>query len=92
MSASEMLTDEFNHSRGCHLQDMLERLNAGFLKIPDVSGGLAWFLTQYVDLRADESEGVDDDFFLHFLDGVNDESDGARIQLLERLLCVNIHT
>ena len=46
--------------------------------MPDVAGGLAWFLTQHVDLRADEAEGVDDDFDLRTLDGVNDNGDGLR--------------
>jgi hypothetical protein len=42
-------------------------------------------------LRVDEAESVDDDLALDGLDRVDDYSDGARCELLERLLRVDIN-
>jgi hypothetical protein len=41
-------------------------------------------------LRVDEAEGIDDDFALDGLDGVDDDGDGAGSELLERLLGVDV--
>jgi hypothetical protein len=41
-------------------------------------------------LRVDETEGIDDDFALDGLDGVDYDGNGAGCELLERLLCVDI--
>ncbi len=56
----------------------------------DVGGGLAWLVTHHESLGVDEAEGIDDDFALDGLDGVNDNGDCAGRELLERLLCVDI--
>ena len=39
---------------------------------------------------ADQAEGIDDDFALDRLDGVNDNGNGAGSELLERLLGIDV--
>jgi hypothetical protein len=56
-----------------------------------VAGALAGLLAHHQELWVDESEGIDDDFALDRLDRVNDDGDGAGVQLLERLLGVDIN-
>ena len=69
---------------------MNKRLDGGFVQVAEVRGGLARFLAQHERLRVDEAEGVDDDFALDGLDGVDDDGDGARGELLEGLLRVDV--
>jgi hypothetical protein len=40
-------------------------------------------LTKHQELGVDESESVNDDFALHGLDRINDDGNGAGVQLLE---------
>lgn len=67
-----------------------ERLDGGLVEVADVGGGLARLLPQHVGLREDEAEGVDDDLALDGLDGVDDDGDGARVELLKALLGVDV--
>jgi hypothetical protein len=67
-----------------------EGLDGGLVEVADVGGGLAGLVAHHERLRVDEAEGVDDDLALDGLDGVDDDGDGARCQLLERLLCVDV--
>jgi hypothetical protein len=55
------------------IQAVDERLDGGFVDVPDVGGGLARFLAEDDGVRVDEAEGVDDDFAFYGLDGVNDD-------------------
>ena len=57
----------------------------------DVGCGLPGFLSEHEGLRVDEAESVDDDLALDGLDGVDDHSDSAGCELLERLLRVDIN-
>ncbi len=52
----------------------------------EVGGGLPRLLSHHQQLRVDGPEGVDDHLALHALDGVNDDCDRARVQLLEGLV------
>ena len=67
-----------------------EGLDGGFVEVAEVGGRLARLLAHHQHLRVDEAEGVDDDFALDGLDGVDDDGDGARGQLLEGLLRVDV--
>jgi len=67
-----------------------EGLDGGFVEVAEVGRGLAGFLPQHEGLRVDEAEGVDDDFAFDGLDGVDDDGDGARGELLEGLLRVDV--
>lgn len=64
---------------------MQTRLDARLLQVSDVARALPRFDAHHDLLRADGSERVDDDFALDGLDRVNDDGDGARVQLLEGL-------
>ena len=57
----------------------------------DVGCGLPGFLSEHECLRVDEAESVDDDLALDRLNGVDDHSDSAGCELLERLLRVDIN-
>jgi len=52
--------------------------------------GLSGLLSEHESLRVDEAEGVDDDLALDGLDRVNDDGDGARCELFEGLLSVDV--
>ena len=67
-----------------------QSLNGGLVEVTQVTRALAGLLAHHEKLRVDESEGVNDDLALDGLDGVNDDGDGARVKLLERLLRVDI--
>lgn len=69
---------------------MYEGLYTRFIQMPQVGRGLPGFLAQHEGLRVDEAEGVDDDFALDGLDGVDDDGDGARGELFEGLLRVDV--
>jgi hypothetical protein len=56
----------------------------------EIGGCLAWFLAEHEGLGVDKTEGVDDDFALDRLDGVDDDGDGARGELFEGLLGVDV--
>lgn len=68
-----------------------ESLDRGLVEVADVGGCLAGLVTHHECLRVDEAEGIDDDFTLDGLDGVDDDGDGAGGELLEGLLCVDIN-
>jgi hypothetical protein len=60
-----------------------------------IEGLLRWptldvVVAHHERLRVDEAEGVDDDLALDRLDGVDDDGDGARCELLKRLLRVDV--
>ena len=55
-----------------------------------VARRLSSLLTQHERLRIDQPESIDDDFALDGLDGVDDNGDGARSELLEGLLGVDV--
>ena len=62
-----------------------EGLDAGLVYVADVARRLARLLAGEHGVRVDEAEGVDDDFALDGLDGVDDDGDGAGVELLEGL-------
>lgn len=66
-------------------------LNGGFVEVADVGGCLAWLLTEHEGLGVDEAEGVNDDLALDGLDGVDNDGDGARGELFEGLLGVDVY-
>lgn len=68
-----------------------QSLDRGLVEVSNVGCGLSRFLSEHECLRVDETEGVDDDLALDGLDGVDDHSDSARCELLERLLRVDIN-
>ena len=72
------------------VQAVDERLDGWFVQMPEIRGRLPRLLAQHECLRVDEAEGVDDDFALDGLDGVDDDGDGARGQLFEGLLRVDV--
>lgn len=67
-----------------------ESLNGGLVEVAQVGSGLAGLLSEHEGLWVDEAEGVDDDLALDGLDGVDDDGDSARGELLERLLSVDV--
>lgn len=67
-----------------------EGLDGGLVEVADVGRCLAGLVAHHEGLRVDEAEGVDDNFSLYGLDGVDDDCDGARGELLERLLGVDV--
>lgn len=56
----------------------------------NVGCGLAWLVAHHEGLWVDKTEGIDDDFTLDRLNRVNNDGDGARSKLLERLLRVDV--
>jgi hypothetical protein len=72
------------------VQAVDQSLDAGFVEVAQVGGCLTGFLAHHEGLRSDEAEGVDDDFALDRLDGVDDDGDGAGGELLEGLLRVDV--
>ena len=62
-----------------------ERLDRGLVDVPDVGRRLSWFEPLQDHRRIDQPERVDDDLALHGLDRVDDDGDGAAVELLERL-------
>lgn len=73
------------------VQAMDESLDGGLVEVTQVRCRLAGLLAVDQGLRVDEAEGVDHDLALDGLDGVDDNGDGAGVELLERLLCVDIN-
>lgn len=66
-------------------------LDAGFVEVANVGGGLAGFLAEHEGLRVDEAEGVDDDFAFDGLDRVDDDGYCAGRELFEGLLRVDVY-
>jgi hypothetical protein len=60
-------------------------LNAGLLQVSDVARALSRFDAHHDLLRVDGPECINHDLALDGLDRVDDDCDGARIELLERL-------
>lgn len=53
---------------------------------------LAGFLTEHQRLGVDQSESINNDLSFNRLDGIDDDGDSSGSELLERLLCVDVHT
>lgn len=53
------------------VQAVNQCLNAGFVEVSNVAGGLARFLTQHHGFGGDESESVNDNFSFHRLNWIN---------------------
>ena len=68
-----------------------QSLDRGLVEVSNVRRCLPGFLSEHECLRVDKTEGVDDDLALDGLDRVDDHSDGAGCELLERLLRVDIN-
>ena len=66
-------------------------LNRGFVQVTKVGCALARLLTEHERLWVDQAKRVNDDFALDGLDGIDDNSDGTRVQLLETLLGVDVN-
>jgi len=73
------------------VQAVDEGLDRGLVDVPDVGRRLARFLTEDDGVGIDEPECVNDDFAFDGLDGVDDDGDGAWVELFERLLSIYIH-
>lgn len=69
---------------------MNECLYAWLVQVSQVGSGLSWFLAKHEGLWVDEAESVDDNLALDRLDGIDDNGNGARRELLERLLGVDV--
>ncbi len=67
-----------------------ERLDGRLVQVAHVRRRLPRLLAHDERVRADEAKGVDDDLALDRLDRVDDDGDGARRQLLKRLLRVDV--
>ena len=52
---------------------------------------LARLVAHHKSLRVYQSEGINHDFAFDRLYGINDDSNGARCELLERLLGIDVH-
>ena len=72
------------------VEAMDEGLDRRLVEVTKIAGALTRLLAHHKKLRVDEPEGVDDDLALDGLDGVYDDGNGARVQLLERLLRVDV--
>lgn len=72
------------------IQTVDEGLDRGLVEVADIGGGLAGFVAHHERLWVDEAEGIDDDFALDGLDGVNHDGNGARCELLKGLLGVDV--
>ena len=67
------------------VQAVNQTLNARFVDMSDIGRRLARFLAEDDRVGVDQSECVDDDFAFDGLDGVDDDGDGAGVELLEGL-------
>lgn len=74
------------------IQSFIHSFNGGFIKIPIDRGSLPGLLTRHGSFHIDKSKSINDDFSPDGLYGVDDNSHTFGVELLERLLCVNIHT
>lgn len=74
------------------IQPVNQGWDRGFVKMPQIGSSLARLLTKHQRLWVDEAEGVDNDFTLDGLDGVNDNGNSTRGELFERLLGIDINT
>lgn len=72
------------------IQAVDESLDRGLVQVSQVRCCLARLLTHHNSLGLNETEGINDDLALHGLNRVDDDGDGARSQLLEGLLGVDI--
>lgn len=72
------------------VQAVDEGLDRGLVEVADVGGGLAGLVAHHEGLGVDEAEGVDDNLALDRLDGVDDDGDGAGVELLKGLLGVDV--
>lgn len=57
-----------------------------------IGSRLARLLAKHKGLWVNEAEGINDDFTLDGLDGVDDNGDSTRGELFERLLGIDIDT
>lgn len=73
------------------VQAVDKSLDRWFVEMTQVRCGLARFLAHDNCLRCDESEGINDDFALDGLDGIDHYGDGAGGELFEGLLGVDIN-
>lgn len=67
------------------VQPVDERLDGGFVDVPNIGGGLARLAACDDGLGVDEAEGVDDDFAFDGLDRVDYDGYAASMSRLERL-------
>lgn len=73
------------------VQPVNQCLDRGLVQVTQVRCCLPGLLAHDDGLGLDESEGVDDNFTLDGLDGVNNNGNSTGRQLLERLLGVDIY-
>lgn len=67
------------------VQTMDQRLDGRLVDVANVRRCLSRFTASDNSRLADKSEGVDHNFTLHRLNGINDDGNGSRIQRFERL-------
>lgn len=72
------------------VQAMDKSLDRRFVEMTQIRCGLTRLLAHDNGLWCDESEGINDDFALDGLDGVDHDGNGARGELFEGLLGVDI--
>lgn len=60
-----------------------KRLDRRFVEMSQVGCTLARLLTEHERLRVDETESINNDFAFNGLNGVNDDGNSSRGQLLE---------
>lgn len=72
------------------VQAVDKSLDGGLVEMTQVGCRLAGLLAVDQGLWVDEAEGINDNLALDGLDGVDNNGDGAGVELLEGLLCVDI--
>jgi hypothetical protein len=72
------------------VETVYEGLDGRLVEMTQVRCALTRFLTKHKRLRVDESESIDDNLALDGLNGINNNGNSSRCQLLEGLLCVDI--
>lgn len=73
------------------VQAVDESLDRGLVEVTQVTCALTGLLAHHKVLRIDQAESINDDLSLDGLNGIDDDSDGSRVKLLERLLSVDIN-
>eukprot|EP00635_Sarcinochrysidales_sp_CCMP3193_P012987 CAMPEP_0118920032 /NCGR_PEP_ID=MMETSP1166-20130328/18864_1 /TAXON_ID=1104430 /ORGANISM="Chrysoreinhardia sp, Strain CCMP3193" /LENGTH=156 /DNA_ID=CAMNT_0006860569 /DNA_START=967 /DNA_END=1437 /DNA_ORIENTATION=+ len=70
---------------------MDEGLDRGLLQVTDVRRRLTRLLAEHHELRVYQAEAINDDFPLHRLHRIDDDSNGTWVESLKALLCVDVN-
>lgn len=63
---------------------------AGVVQVPDVRGGLSWLHPAHHHLLLDAAEGIDHHFAFYRLNGVDDDGNSSRVQILLLFLGLDV--